>query len=53
MPKEEIELTHHLHHLLILDVALSIHPHPTLAESEEEAAEAFLGSATHIFTGIN
>lgn len=30
------------------DVALSMHPHPTLAESEEEAAEAFLGSSTHI-----
>jgi len=30
------------------DVALSIHPHPTLSEGEEEAAEVFLGSATHI-----
>lgn len=30
------------------DVALTMHPHPTLAESEEEAAEAFLGSSTHI-----
>jgi dihydrolipoamide dehydrogenase len=30
------------------DVALSMHPHPTLAEAEEEAAEAFLGSSTHI-----
>jgi dihydrolipoamide dehydrogenase len=30
------------------DVALSIHPHPTLSESEAEAAELFLGSATHI-----
>jgi len=30
------------------DVALSIHPHPTLSEGEEEAAEAFLGSSTHI-----
>jgi pyruvate/2-oxoglutarate dehydrogenase complex dihydrolipoamide dehydrogenase (E3) component len=30
------------------DIALSIHPHPTLSEGEEEAAEAFLGSATHI-----
>jgi dihydrolipoamide dehydrogenase len=30
------------------DVGLSIHPHPTLSESEEEAAEAFLGSSTHI-----
>jgi dihydrolipoamide dehydrogenase len=33
---------------LAQDVALSIHPHPTLSESEGEAAEAFLGSATHI-----
>jgi dihydrolipoamide dehydrogenase len=30
------------------DVALSIHPHPTLSETEAEAAELFLGSATHI-----
>jgi len=30
------------------DVGLTIHPHPTLSESEEEAAEAFLGSSTHI-----
>lgn len=30
------------------DLALSIHPHPTLSESEEEAAEAFMGSSTHI-----
>ena len=30
------------------DVALTMHPHPTLSESEEEAAEAFLGTATHI-----
>jgi dihydrolipoamide dehydrogenase len=30
------------------DIGMSIHPHPTLSESEEEAAEAFLGSSTHI-----
>jgi dihydrolipoamide dehydrogenase len=30
------------------DLALTIHPHPTLSETEEEAAEAFLGSAIHI-----
>ncbi len=30
------------------DLALTIHPHPTLSETESEAAEAFLGSATHI-----
>ena len=33
---------------LAADLALTIHPHPTLSESEEEAAEAFLGSSTHI-----
>lgn len=33
---------------LAQDVALSIHPHPTLSESEAEAAEVFLGRATHI-----
>lgn len=31
------------------DVALSIHAHPTLSETEGEAAEVFLGSATHLF----
>jgi dihydrolipoamide dehydrogenase len=30
------------------DLALTIHPHPTLSETEAEAAELFLGSATHI-----
>jgi len=30
------------------DLALSIHPHPTLSETEGEAAEMFTGSATHI-----
>ncbi len=30
------------------DVALSIHPHPTLSETEGEAAEIFLGTATHV-----
>jgi len=32
------------------DLALSIHPHPTLSETEGEAAEIFLGSATHIIS---
>jgi dihydrolipoamide dehydrogenase len=32
------------------DMALSIHPHPTLSETEAEAAEMFLGSATHILS---
>ena len=30
------------------DMALSIHPHPTLSETEAEAAELYLGSATHL-----
>lgn len=33
---------------LAQDVALSIHAHPTLSETEAEAADIFLGSATHI-----
>ncbi len=32
------------------DMALSLHPHPTLSETEAEAAEMFLGSATHILS---
>jgi len=32
------------------DMALSIHPHPTLSETEGEAAEIFLGSTTHIIS---
>lgn len=32
------------------DMALSIHPHPTLSETEGEAAELFLGSATHMLS---
>jgi len=32
------------------DVALSVHPHPTLSETQAEAAEIFLGSATHILS---
>jgi dihydrolipoamide dehydrogenase len=35
---------------LAQDLALSIHPHPTLSEAEEEAAAAFLGTSTHIFS---
>ena len=30
------------------DLALSLHPHPTLSETEAEAAEIFLGSPTNI-----
>jgi dihydrolipoamide dehydrogenase len=31
------------------DVALSIHPHPTLSETLMESAEAFFGSSTHVY----
>tara|TARA_B100000686_G_scaffold303287_1_gene339993 strand:+ start:324 stop:1712 length:1389 start_codon:yes stop_codon:yes gene_type:complete len=31
------------------DLALSIHPHPTLSETMMEAAELFYGEATHIY----
>ncbi len=31
------------------DLALTIHPHPTLSETIMEAAEAFSGRATHIY----
>jgi dihydrolipoamide dehydrogenase len=34
------------------DMGLSIHPHPTLSETEGEAAEIFLGSATHILSKV-
>jgi dihydrolipoamide dehydrogenase len=33
---------------LAQDIALTIHAHPTLSETEMETAEIFLGSATHI-----
>jgi dihydrolipoamide dehydrogenase len=33
---------------LAQDLALSIHPHPTLSETEGEAAEMFMNSATHV-----
>jgi dihydrolipoamide dehydrogenase len=33
---------------LAQDLALTMHPHPTLSETEGEAAEVFLGHATHI-----
>jgi dihydrolipoamide dehydrogenase len=32
------------------DLALTVHPHPTLSETESEAAEAFLGLSTHILS---
>jgi dihydrolipoamide dehydrogenase len=31
------------------DVALSIHPHPTLSETLMESAEVFFGQATHVY----
>jgi dihydrolipoyl dehydrogenase len=31
------------------DVALTIHPHPTLSETVMEAAEVFYGHATHVY----
>jgi dihydrolipoamide dehydrogenase len=35
------------------DMAASMHPHPTLSETEGEAAELFLGHATHIMGKIS
>lgn len=32
------------------DLALTVHPHPTLSETEAEAGDAFLGLATHILS---
>jgi len=32
------------------DIALTIHPHPTLSETLMEAADAYYGHATHTFT---
>jgi dihydrolipoamide dehydrogenase len=32
------------------DMALSLHPHPTLSETEGEAAELYLGNSTHILS---
>jgi dihydrolipoamide dehydrogenase len=34
---------------LASDVAMTIHPHPTLSETVMESAEVFLGLSTHIF----
>lgn len=34
---------------LAKDVALSIHPHPTLSETVMESAEVYFGEATHIY----
>jgi dihydrolipoamide dehydrogenase len=35
---------------LAQDLALTIHPHPSLSETESEAADAFLGMATHVLS---
>ncbi|HXG50793.1 MAG TPA: dihydrolipoyl dehydrogenase [candidate division Zixibacteria bacterium] len=32
------------------DIALSVHPHPTLSETLMEAAEAFYGTATNVYS---
>jgi dihydrolipoamide dehydrogenase len=34
---------------LAKDVALSIHPHPTLSETIMESAEVFFGTSTHVY----
>jgi dihydrolipoyl dehydrogenase len=34
---------------LASDIALSIHPHPTLSETLMESAEVFFGTSTHIY----
>jgi dihydrolipoamide dehydrogenase len=34
---------------LARDIALTIHPHPTLSESVMESAEVFFGTSTHVY----
>ena len=34
---------------LASDIAMTIHPHPTLSETGMEAAEVFFGTSTHVF----
>ncbi|MHB8216070.1 MAG: dihydrolipoyl dehydrogenase [Candidatus Sulfotelmatobacter sp.] len=34
---------------LVRDVAMTIHPHPTLSETVMESAEVFFGTSTHVF----
>jgi dihydrolipoamide dehydrogenase len=31
------------------DLAMTIHPHPTLSETVMESAEVFFGTSTHVF----
>ena len=34
---------------LAKDIALTIHPHPTLSETIMESAEVFFGTSTHVY----
>ena len=34
---------------LASDIAMTIHPHPTLSETVMESAEVFFGTSTHIY----
>jgi dihydrolipoamide dehydrogenase len=34
---------------LAKDIALTIHPHPTLSETVMESAEVFFGTSTHVY----
>jgi len=31
------------------DIALTVHPHPTLSETIMESAEVFFGTSTHVY----
>jgi dihydrolipoamide dehydrogenase len=34
---------------LASDIAMTIHPHPTLSETVMESAEVFFGTSTHVY----
>jgi dihydrolipoamide dehydrogenase len=34
---------------LVIDIKLTIHPHPTLSETVRESAEIFYGQSTHAY----
>jgi dihydrolipoamide dehydrogenase len=34
---------------LASDVAMTIHPHPTMSETVMESAEVFFGTSTHVY----
>ena len=36
----------------LYDIALSVHPHPTYAETISQTAELALGTVTELYTGI-